>query len=76
MFQVHYSDTHRFDQTGYSAPTRFPQPHHYTDLDLFLEDMIHAVEREKSHRCWTEEERIEHDLEARMERAELLNDDI
>lgn len=63
-----WNDANRFNQTGYSAPTVFPDPHHYQNLDLFLEDTTLAVSREKSRREWLLEER----MEALAEEAERI----
>lgn len=52
-----WSNSNRFSQTGYSAPTEWPEAHNYTDLDKFQEDVIKAIEREQSHREWMEDER-------------------
>lgn len=52
-----WSDTNRFNQTGYSAPTVFPQYMNYNDPKLWEEDMKKAELRENSHQEWKEDER-------------------
>lgn len=52
-----WSDSNRFTQEGYSAPTHWPEAYNYTDLDKFQDDMIKAINREQSHREWMEDER-------------------
>lgn len=54
-----WSDTNRFSMTGYSAPTIFPEAHHYVNKELFMEDLIKANARQESHLTWEWEERQE-----------------
>lgn len=68
--KMKWSDNNRFNQSGYSSPTEFPHPSNYDNLDLFMDDMVSAVEREKSHREWLEEERYEARIEAQVEEDE------
>lgn len=65
-----WSDSNRYSQTGYSAPTQFPEARNYENLNWFLKDMHKAVRRERSHREWCEEERAEYRIEEAMLRAE------
>lgn len=48
--KMKWNDSNRFNQTGYSGSTEFPDPYEYANLDLFLEDITKAVRREQSHR--------------------------
>lgn len=52
-----WSDTNRFNQSGYSASTIFPKRENYLDETLFNEDLELANLREESHQDWLEEER-------------------
>ena len=72
-----WSDTNRFNQSGYSYPTVFPIASNYEDIYLFLEDTHLAVRREISHREWIWEERqearqeyLEQQAETKAEREE------
>lgn len=65
-----WSDTNRFNQSGYSAPTNFPEPKNYDDLDLFMYDMGLAILREKVHREWLLEEKEEARIDAMIQDAE------
>lgn len=67
---MEWSDNNRFNQTGYSSATIFPEAKNYSNLKLFLVDIMFAVEREESRREWLEEERYEARLEEAIERAE------
>jgi hypothetical protein len=54
-----WNDENRFNQTGYSAPTRFPDIKNYDNPLFYLQDRIEADRREQSHQEWLEEERFE-----------------
>ena len=68
-----WSDTNRFNQSGYSAPTIFPEASNYKDLSLYAEDLAKAEARQESHLEWVweerEEARIDY-LEQKYEREE------
>ena len=68
----------RFNQTGYSSPTIFPEACNYTDLQAFAIDLAKAQARQESHLDWQWEEyqeaRIEYleqQAETKAEREEL-----
>ena len=73
LTETKWNDNNRFNQTGYSGCTEFPNPYEYANLDLFLEDITKAVRREQSHRefLWEqyEEGRIDY-LEYKYENEE------
>lgn len=50
----------RFNQTGYSDPTIFPQCMNYNDSELWKEDMKKAEAREDARNNWIQEIRDEH----------------
>ena len=54
-----WSDENRFNQTGYSAPTRFPDIKNYENPLYYLADMEQAEKREQNHQEWLEDERYE-----------------
>lgn len=68
-----WSDTNRFNQSGYSAPTIFPEAHNYINKEFFIEDLSKAQARQESHLEWVleerEEARIDY-LEQKYEREE------
>lgn len=70
MNKLYYCDTHRYDQTGYSAPTIWPQSNHYTDKLLWIEDYAKAEAREANRQDWLEEEAYEARMEYREQQAE------
>ena len=57
----------RFNQSGYSSPTVFPQAENYTDLTLYAIDLAKAEIRQDSHLEWVWEQQEE----ARQEWYEL-----
>ena len=61
----------RFNQTGYSAPTIFPEASNYKDLSLYVEDLAKAEARQESHLEWVWEEREEARIEWLIEQAEI-----
>ena len=72
-----WSDTNRFNQSGYSAPTVFPQAENYTDLTLYAIDLAKAEKRQESHLDWAWEEYqearqeyLEQQAETKAEREE------
>lgn len=65
-----WSDTNRFSQTGYSAPTVFPIASNYMDLSLYVEDLALAEKRQESHLDWVWEEYAEARLQYLEEQAE------
>lgn len=70
-----WNDTNRFNQTGYSAPTIFPQFMHYDNPDLWAEDMVKATRREESHQEWLADERQEARENEYWERQEREEED-
>ncbi len=52
-----WNDMNRFNQTGYSAPTIFPNPEDYKDINLYNVDLKLAEARETSHQEWKEDEK-------------------
>ena len=52
-----WSDTNRFNQEGYSAPTIFPEAKNYTDPQAYAEDLTKAEKRQESHLEWVWEEK-------------------
>lgn len=50
----------RFNQTGYSDPTIFPQRTAYNNPELWEEDMKKAEARENARNNWLQEIRDEH----------------
>lgn len=67
---IPWSDTNRFSQTGYSAPTIFPQVQNYVDIAAWIEDYTKAVARQNSHLEWVWEERQEARIEYLEQQAE------
>lgn len=74
-----WSDTNRYSQTGYSAPTQWPTAGNYHNLELWAIDYASALKRERSHQEWMEEESLEYRqewaeycAEVRAEREEQL----
>jgi outer membrane translocation and assembly module TamA len=66
-----WTNTNRFSQTGYSAPTIFPELKNYNgDIEAFEEDLKKAQERDESHLDWLQEERREARLDTLRERDE------
>lgn len=63
--QENWSDTNRFNQSGYSAITIFPQKENYTNEDLYNEDLAKANEREEAHQEFLYDLREEHRMEDR-----------
>lgn len=66
-----WSDTNRFNQTGYSAPTIFPEAKNYVNKEFFAEDLAKAQARQESHLEWLWEEREEARIEEAIRRAEI-----
>lgn len=61
-----WSDTHRYNQTGYSSPTIWPAAGNYHSLTNWAIDYDKALRREESRQDWLDEEY----LEARQEYLE------
>jgi len=59
-----WTDDNRFNQTGYSGATIFPEPSDYIDKKLFEEDLKKAKYREESHREFLDDLREETRMEA------------
>lgn len=70
-----WNDTNRFNQTGYSVPTIFPQFMHYDNPDFWTEDMIKAERREDSRQEWLADERQEARENEYWERQEREEED-
>lgn len=62
-----WTDTNRFNQTGYSAGTLFPLKENYKDQKLFEEDLGKAQMREEAHIEFVQEQRDEWLEELRMD---------
>ena len=69
MIEV-WSDTNRFNQTGYSSPTIFPEARNYRNLFLYVEDLAKAEARQESHLDWVWEEQQEARIEYLEQQAE------
>ncbi len=63
-----WSDTNRFNQTGYSASTLFPKPENYKSIEAYEEDYLKAEKREQDHQEFLEELREEYRQEQYCER--------
>ena len=61
----------RFNQTGYSSPTVFPQAENYTDLTLYAIDLSKAQQRQDSHLDWIWEEYQDARIEYLEQQAEI-----
>ena len=70
-----WSDTNRFSQTGYSAPTIFPEAHNYINKEFFVEDLAKAQSRQESHLEWVWEERMEARRDYLEEKLSRLEED-
>ena len=68
--QEQWSDSNRFNQSGYSVPTRFPEACNYTDLQAFVIDLAKAQARQESHLDWKWEEYQEARIEYLEQQAE------
>jgi len=55
-----WDDYNRFNQTGYSGSTIYPQEEHYTNKRLFIEDFDKAEAREELHLEFLEELKDDH----------------
>jgi hypothetical protein len=66
-----WSDNNRFSQTGYSAPTIFPEASNYIDLKIYAEDLAKAEARQESHLDWVWEEYQDARQEYLEEQAEI-----
>lgn len=62
-----WNDNNRFDQSGYSAPTIFPQEENYSNIELYKEDLMKAKDREDSHQEFLFEMREEEKESQRIE---------
>lgn len=75
MLEV-WTNINRFNQTGYSAGTIFPEIQNYgEDMKAFEEDMKKAESRQETHNEWLEDEYREARIEALMERDMCRADD-
>lgn len=77
--QEPWSDTNRFNQSGYSAPTIFPEAKNYKNIANYLEDLSKATLRQEVHLEWVWEEQqeariewLEYQAEVKAEREERL----
>jgi len=71
-----WNDENRFNQTGYSASTLFPEKENYTNFDLYLEDLEKAEYRENNHQEFLDELREEAREESYRESLELEEGEI
>jgi len=55
-----WTDTNRFDQSGYSAKTLFPNKEDYVNMEFYESDLKAAQFREESHQEFLEEMRADH----------------
>ena len=74
MKQEPWSDTNRFNQTGYSSPTIFPEAKYYLDKNAFAEDLAKAQARQESHLEWIWEEREEARIAYAEEKYQRMQD--